>query len=458
MVFFHIYKVKFIVYNEKERSDYMKYYCIGIKGTGMSTLAQILSDLGADVSGYDDAKDYKFTQKGLEERNIKIYYDNEHDIDSDTIVTYSVAFSEEHPEIKRVKDMGLTIKKYNEIVGDVVDMFSTIGVSGTHGKTSTSSLIRHILEDTIGCNYFVGAGDGHATLDNKYFVIESDEFNRHFLAYHPTYSIITNIEEEHMEIYKDIDDIRNTFEKFANQTKNFVIACGDNAEIKKIDFNKKVIFYGVNSNNNIVIKNEKLNERGSSFDLYENNNLLGNFNIPLYGHHMVLNATAAIIMCLNIGISKDDIESSLKSFENATRRFAISNVGNTIIIDDYAHHPTEIKVTLDAVKQKYPDKNLVVIFKPNTYSRTKDFTDEFIKSFAAADKVFLTEIESNREKQEDYPGVSSRMITDKITNSEIIDENNVKFIKEYKNSVICIMSCASVSHLIDNIKSELKDE
>ncbi len=185
----------------------MKYYCIGIKGTGMSTLAQILSDLGNDVSGYDDAKDYKFTQKGLEERNISIYYDGEHDIDKDTIVTYSVAFSESHPEIQRMKKLGLKIKKYNEIVGDIVDMFETIGVSGTHGKTTTSSLIRHILEDSVGCNYFIGAGDGYADKKNKYFVLESDEFNRHFLAYHPAYSIITNIEREHLEIYKDIDDI-----------------------------------------------------------------------------------------------------------------------------------------------------------------------------------------------------------------------------------------------------------
>ena len=114
----------------------------------------------------------------------------------------------DHPELQRVKRLGLTIKKYNEIMGDVIDMFETIGVSGTHGKTTTSSLIRHFLEETVGCNYFIGAGDGHATKDNKYYVVESDEFNRHFTAYHPTYAVITNIEREHMECYKDLDDIR----------------------------------------------------------------------------------------------------------------------------------------------------------------------------------------------------------------------------------------------------------
>ena len=181
----NIYNQKHIVYNIT-RGETMKYYCIGIKGTGMSTLAQILSDLGNEVSGYDDATEYKFTQKGLDERNIKIYYDNTHDIPKDTIVTYSVAFKEDHKELKRVKELGLTIKKYNEIVGDITKMFNTISVAGTHGKTSTSSMIRHILEDSIGCSYFVGAGDGRINPNSDIFVIESDEFNKHLLTYYPT--------------------------------------------------------------------------------------------------------------------------------------------------------------------------------------------------------------------------------------------------------------------------------
>ncbi|MDY5992612.1 MAG: Mur ligase family protein [Bacilli bacterium] len=385
----------------------MKYYCIGIKGTGMSTLAQILSDLGNDVSGYDDAKGHKFTQDGLEARNIPIYYDGNHEISPDTIVTYSVAFKEDHPEMKRVKSLGLTIKKYNEIMGDVIDEFTTVGVSGTHGKTTTSSIIRHLLENTVGCNYFIGAGDGHATRENKYYVVESDEFNRHFTAYHPTYSIITNIEAEHLECYKDVDDIRSTFEIFANQTKKLIVANGDNEEVRKINYKTKVLFYGFNENNDIVIKNVYLAETGSSFDLYINNELYGHFSIPLYGKHMVMDAAAAITMVKEIGLEKDTIEKLLKTFKNAKRRFAEQRVGESIIIDDYAHHPTEIKVTLEAVKQKYPNKRLVVVFVPNTYSRTRDFKDEFIEAFKIADKTYLTEIDCNREKPEDYPGISS---------------------------------------------------
>ena len=322
----------------------MKYYCIGIKGTGMSTLAQILSDLGNEVSGYDDAKAHKFTQDGLEERNIPIYYDNEHKIDPDTIVTYSVAFSEDHKEMQRVKALGLKIKKYNEIMGDVIDLFSSIGVSGTHGKTTTSSLIRHVLEENGGCNYFIGAGDGYATRDNKYFVVESDEFNRHFTAYHPEYSVITNIEAEHLECYKDIDDIRNTFEIFAGNTKKLVVANGDNAEVRKINYKTRVLFYGFGFNNDIVIKNLKLLSEGSRFDLYIKEELYGSFEVPLYGKHMVLDVCSAIIICKELGIEKERIIESLKTFKNAKRRFAIEQVGKTIIIDDYAHHPTEIKV------------------------------------------------------------------------------------------------------------------
>lgn len=435
----------------------MKYYCIGIKGTGMSTLAQILSDLGNEVSGYDDAKGHKFTQDGLEERNIPIYYDGNHDLDKDTIVTYSVAFKEDHKELQRVKALGLTIKKYNEIMGDVIDMFETVGVSGTHGKTTTSSLIRHFLEETIGCNYFIGAGDGYATKENKYYVVESDEFNRHFTAYHPTYAVITNIEREHMECYKDLDDIRNTFEIFARQTKKLVVANGDNEEIRKINYTTKVLFYGFNENNDIIIKNMQLTEKSSEFDLYINNELYDHFNIPLYGKHMVMDATAAIIIAKELGLEKDTIKRLLQTFHNAKRRFEEQVVNGSIIIDDYAHHPTEIKVTLEAVKQKYPNKRLVVVFAPNTYSRTKDFKNEFIEAFKIADKAYLTEIDCNREKQEDYPGITSHLITDNLKNSEIISVNTMDKLKDEKDSVVCFMGCAYVDGLIAAYKKVLEE-
>ena len=422
----------------------------------MSTLAQILHDLGHEVTGYDDAKDYKFTQAGLDQRKIKIYYDHEHEISKDTIVTYSVAFKETHPEMKRVKELGLTIKPYAEIMGEVIKEFKTIGVSGTHGKTSTSSMIRHILENTIGCNYFIGAGDGMAKKENEYYVVESDEFNRHFLYYEPKYSIITNIECEHMEIYKDIDDIRNTFEKFANQTSDLVIANGDNEEVRKINYNTKVLFYGFQQNNDIIIKNCKLNEENSEYDLWIDGKEYAHVEIPLFGKHMIANSAAAIAMCNHIGIKKEEILKYMKTFKNAKRRFETTKIEDTIIIDDYAHHPTEIKATLEGARQRYPKRKIVVVFRPNTYSRTKDFTKEFIDALKIADKLYMTEIQANREKQEDYPGVSSHMIMDHIENAENIEEETISKLKKEKGNVVLFMGCADNSHLIEGFKEEIK--
>ena len=430
----------------------MKYYCIGIKGTGMSTLAQILYDLGNDVTGYDDEKGHKFTEKGLEEREIEIFYDQTHPIDPDTIVTYSVAFQEDHPEMKRVKALGLKIKKYNELMGEVISLFKSIGVSGTHGKTTTSSIIKHILENSVGCNYFIGAGDGKVSPNNEYFVVESDEFNKHFLAYHPMYSIITNIEEEHLECYKDIDDIRNSFEIFANQTARLVVANGDNDEVRKINYATKVKFYGFGFNNDIVIKNMKLESDGSRFDLDIDHEFYGSFEIPLYGKHMIQNAAAAIAICKELGIEKEIIYNSLKDFVNAKRRFAISKVGNTTIIDDYAHHPTEIKSTLEAVRQKYKDKRIVVVFKPNTYSRTQMFKDQFVDALNTADKAYLTEIDCDREYAYDYPGVTSRLIVDSLRDGEMISEETIDKLGKELNSVICFMSCAYMESLINCFK------
>ncbi len=432
----------------------MKYYCLGIKGAGMATLANILYDLGNEVIGYDDVVDHKFTQEGLDKRGIKIYNDNNHPLDKDLIVTHSVALKEDHKEIVRAKKNGLQIKKYNEILGDITNMFESICVSGTHGKTTTSTMISQILDQVYKVNYFIGDGTGYANKDNKIFVIESDEFNRHFLAYHPSYTVITNIELEHTEIYKDIEDIRNTFEKFANKTKNVVVACGDNENVRKLNIESKTIYYGFNENNDVYAKNVILNDKGSEFDLIYNGEFKGHFTLPLFGNHMVLNAVAAIIICNLEGVSFEKINELLKNFHNAKRRFAIEVLGNNVLIDDYAHHPTEIKVTLEAAKQKYPNKELVAIFKPNTYSRTQKFYKEFAEALNIADKVYLTEVDCNREKPSDYGNVTSKVIFDLLKNGEMVSEDTANILTKHDNAVMCFMSCASIAHLKENYKNE----
>lgn len=432
----------------------MKYYCIGIKGSGMATLAEILFDLGHEVSGYDDYKEHKFTQEGLDKRGIKIYYDSTHDIPKDTIVTYSKAFSVDHPEIKRVKSLGLKIIAYNELLGKLSSEFKTIGVSGTHGKTTTSTMISHVLGETKGCNYFIGDGSGFADRKNELFTLESCEFNRHFLAYHPYYAIVTNIELEHTECYKDIDEIIKTFEEFANKAHH-VIACGDDKNVRKMNLKNDVTYYGFDDCNDVVCKNVTLDENESKFDVYIKGKLYGHFDIPLFGNHMILNALACITVCNMEGVDKEKIHTLLHTFKNAKRRFKEKKFGSVVTIDDYAHHPTEIKVTIQSARQKYPNKEIVAVFLPNTYSRTKALMSDFISALKTADKAYVMDIHCDRERKEDYPGVSSDEIIKNVPNAEKISLDTVDKLLKHKNAAICFMSCTNIYELLDKYEALL---
>ena len=432
----------------------MKYYCIGIKGSGMATLAEILFDLGHEVSGYDDYKEHKFTQEGLDKRGIKIYYDSTHDIPKDTIVTYSKAFSVDHPEIKRVKSLGLKIIAYNELLGKLSSEFKTIGVSGTHGKTTTSTMISHVLGETKGCNYFIGDGSGFADRKNELFTLESCEFNRHFLAYHPYYAIVTNIELEHTECYKDIDEIIKTFEEFANKA-HYVIACGDDKNVRKMNLKNDVTYYGFDDYNDVVCKNVILDENGSKFDVYIKGELYGHFDIPLFGNHMILNALACITVCNMEGVDAEKIHTLLHTFKNAKRRFKEKKFGSVVTIDDYAHHPTEIKVTIQSARQKYPNKEIVAVFLPNTYSRTKALMSDFISALKTADKAYVMDIHCDRERKEDYPGVSSDEIIKNVPNAEKISLDTVDKLLKHKNAAICFMSCTNIYELLDKYEALL---
>ncbi len=433
----------------------MKYYCIGIKGSGMATLACLLNDLGETVSGYDDVKEEKFTEKGLKARGIPIFYDSTHPLDKDTIVTYSKAFKEDHKEMVRVRQLGLTIKEYNEVVGDLTKRFQTISVCGTHGKTTTTSMISEIIDKAYGCNYFIGDGRGKLDKKNQYFVIESDEFNRHFLKYSPSIAVVTNIELEHMECYQDIDDIISTFQTFIEKCKDTVFLCGDNENVRKLKPTTKAIYYGFSEENDAVIKNLKRLTDGVQFDLWIDETYFSTFQLPLFGNHMVLDAVACILVCHHLNIPKEQIFEELQKFHNAERRFQEEICGSTVIIDDYAHHPTEIRATLEAARQKYPDKKIIAIFKPNTYSRTKDFYSDFADSLNLADFCFLTEIDANREKQEEYPGVTSKMIFDLLENKEMLDVHHMESVTRFLGEVICFMSCASVAHMKEDLISHL---
>ena len=433
----------------------MKYYLLGIKGSGMGTLANILYDLGNDVCGYDDARGYKFTEEGLNKRGIKIYYEP-HDLEEGTIVSYSRAMGEDHKELLRVKELGFKVVEYRDLMGQLTIDLNTVGVCGTHGKTTTSWLLANIINNTLGCNYFVGDGSGHGDKNSDIFVLEADEYNKHFLSYYPDIAVITNIELDHVECYDGLEDIINSFKKFGDKS-DLVIACGDDKNVRSIDFSKKrVIYYGIEDNNDVVAKNVNLTKEGSSFDCYIDGELFEHFDLPLYGKHMIQNCLATITVSKELGVEKSDIKKYVSNFVSPKRRFKEEIFGDVVLVDDYAHHPTEIKVTLESARQKYPDKELVAVFLPNTYSRTEALLDDFIKELSVTDKTYVMDILCNRERQEDYPGVTSDLIIDGIKGAEKVDINSIDKLLKHKNAVICFMSCAHISPMIDKMKELLK--
>jgi len=424
----------------------MKYYFIGIKGSGMSSLATILFDLGNEVVGYDDDNKYKYTEEQLIKRGIAIYYDQSYDI-ADHIVVYSPAFKAEHKELVRVKQLGLECLAYNEMLGKLTKQYDTIAICGCHGKTTTTALLSHVLTNITGTNYLIGDGTGYADKDNKYFVIEACEYRRHFLHYYPKYTIMTNIELDHVDYYKDLNDIKSAYEAFANQTKDTVIVCGDDLNIRDININKKIIYYGFNENNEVVAKNVTLNSDGSSFDLYINNEYIDHFYISLYGKHMILNTLSIITLTYLEGIDLDKVKEHVGTFTGAKRRFKQKVCGDIVTIDDYAHHATELKVTIESARQKYPEKEIVAVYLPNTYSRTKLFYKEEAEALNKADKVYVMDIKADREFQEDYEGVTSDLIINLLNNGEKISIEETSKLLQHKNSVVIFMSCTSIYHI-----------
>ena len=436
----------------------MKYYLIGIKGSGMSTLANLLYDLGNEVVGYDDSNGYKFTMEGLTKRGIKIYHDNVYPtLTKDTIVTYTAAINESHHEVRRVKALGYKIVSYKDIMGRITRRFETTCVCGTHGKTTTSLMISDILSKSLGCSQFVGDGSGFGNRKSNLLVMESCEYNKHFLSYFPYNTVITNIELDHTETYPTIDDMIEAFQIFVNKTRNQVIICGDDSNALRLNANNP-IYYGFNDNNDLQIKNKVVKDNKTIFDVYYHGELFDHYETSMFGNHLVLDSVAAIAIGILYDVDKAIIKNVLENFVFAKRRFNETVIGDNVIIDDYAHHPTEIKVTYDSAHEKYPDKKVIAIFMPNTYSRTEALFDDFVKVLSLYDKAYVTEIKCDREKPEDYPNINSSKLIEQVNDSELINLDTINKLSGLSNCVICFMSCANISPLVEKTKELLSNK
>lgn len=417
------------------------FHFTGIKGSGMSSLAQILHDSGNQVQGSDIEKHF-FTEDPLRERGITIYPFDKTNIQEGMIVIAGNAYRDDHEELMEAKRRGIEVIRYHVFLGNLMNNYISIGITGSHGKTSTTGLMSQVLLGHAPTSYLIGDGTGFGTDDAKYFVFEACEYRRHFLAYHPDYMIMTNIDFDHPDYFGGIDDVFSAFQSMALQVNKAIIACGDDKHLQKLQANVPVVFYGFGSENDFEARNVSKTTTGSSFDVFVRNEFYSSFEIPLFGDHAVLNALSVISLCHYEGISTEIIHAQLTSFNGVKRRFTESHKGDHILIDDYAHHPTEIKATIQSARQKYPNREIVAIFQPHTFTRTRTFLKEFAESLKGADSIYLCDIfGSARENAGD---LTIQDLSDLIDDSSILTTGKIEELFKHTNAVYLFMGAGDV--------------
>jgi len=426
------------------------YHFIGIKGTGMSALAVILKQLGNEVKGSDIEKHF-FTESELIKNNIPITTYDESNIKEGLTIIKGASITEDNVELIKAKKLNLEIINYEEMVGKLTRQFKTICISGCHGKTTTTAMTAHVLNQIIGINYLIGDGTGSANKNNAFFALESCEYRRHFLEYTPYYAVILNIDLDHVDYFKDIDDVALAYQQLANKATNMVIACGDDALAKKITSDKKIAFFGTNEDNDVRATNIKYQEDGTSFDVYAENKFYGHFNLPTYALHQLLDSLAVITICYYENIDANLVNKCFQTFTGAKRRFHETIAGNCIIIDDYAHHPNEAKSTINAIKQKYPNKKIISIFQPHTFSRTEEFASDLAEVLKETEVSYIMDIHPAREKQEDYPNITKDIIISKLPNGYPLTIDDADILNKYDDAVFIFMSPNDISKLEDDL-------
>jgi len=428
------------------------YHFVGIKGSGMSALAQVLHDMKFEVQGSDVEKHF-FTQLALEDSGIKILPFQKENIEPGMTIIAGNAFPDTHEEIQEAMKLGLPIVRYHRFLGDFMQNFTSVAVTGAHGKTSTTGLLAHVIKGAKPTSFLIGDGTGKGEQDAKYFVFEACEYRRHFLSYFPDYAIMTNIDFDHPDYFANIDDVFSAFQEMAIQVKKGIFAYGDDEHLQKIQAKVPVLFYGFGEENDYQAKNLVKTTSGTSFDVFIRNTFYDTFTIPTFGEHSVLNALAVIGLCHYETIDVSIVKEQLNSFQGVKRRFSEKSIGSQILIDDYAHHPTEIKATIDAANQKYPDREIVAVFQPHTFSRTQAFLEDFAKSLRLADKTYLCEIFGSA--RENHGKLTIQDLQSRIEGSEVLLEEKTALLEKHKNSVIIFMGAGDIQKFQESYEKQL---
>jgi len=396
-----------------------KIHFVGIGGIGMSGIAEFLLNQGLEISG-SDLKKTDLTEH-LEKIGIKIVEGHDPALVKDVdVVVKSSAVNDENPEVAAAKALKIPVIRRAEMLAEITRMSYSIGIAGTHGKTTTTSMAGMVLQAAdLDPTIIVGGkvknfGSNNVMGSGKYIVVEADEYDHSFLSLTPIIAGITNIDTDHLDCYRNLDDIKTAFIEYANKTPFFgcVIACLDDAGVQAIlpRINKKVITYGFSRQADILAQNITMKNFASEYDVSYKNYKLGRISMKVTGKHNIQNSLLAVGIGLELDVPFDRIQAGLAEYCGVYRRFELKGEAQGITIyDDYAHHPTEIMATLEGFRES-TGRRIVALFQPHLFSRTKDLTNDFARAFFACDYLLLAPIYPAREQP--IPGVTSKLIAD----------------------------------------------
>ena len=458
-------------------AHYHNVYFIGIGGIGMSALARWFNHNGFNVSGYDRTPT-KLTSE-LAAEGISIHFEDAVENIPDVIknnfdnslVVVTPAIPKDHKELNFLKERGYRLYKRSEVLGMISANFHLVAVAGTHGKTTTSSMIAHLLKYAgrditaflggIATNYESNYIANELKDGQSIAVVEADEFDKSFLTLHPDIAVITSADADHLDIYGDKSELEKTFKEFIQQVKSagkLFINEKIEKELVEADFDKLCYTYGLNQGQ-FFASNITMNHGFFEFDYCDEQRHIKKLKLGVPGFHNTENATVAIAVALDLGLSEDEVRAGIESYRGVIRRFEyVIKSENIVFVDDYAHHPTEIESFLKSLKALYPDKKVTAIFQPHLFSRTRDFVDGFAESLDLADEVVLLDIYPAREQPID--GVTSKIIYDKITKRKVLlnKENLMDELSTSEYEVIATIGAGDIDKLVQPIKEHLNEK